>query len=278
MQENWSRGRRVTSLLSLISASTKGAGASLGGELRQSWFRGQADYNWDLAPTALRSDFLERAKTHFPGSKEPGWDAEFVMNRQFLQLGARLLPDPGDLPRVYLTSRHHGLPTRLLDWTRDLRVAAYFAVSDERFDDQDAAIWEVTPRWTVKAVLSRNNQRLQILTVRNAVSETHPFLAWQIPALFDEAWFDLVTWHQDSESTVVPVVPVLPLQRSISQSSCFTFHGIESRDIPGSKLWKHKIPAASKDRIRRELQELTIDGFSVFGDLDSLARGIRARM
>lgn len=59
-------------------------------------------------------------------------------------------------PRIMAMARHHGLPTRLLDWTTDPYVAVRFAVSDalrlreeaisqedETYSHQNLAIWEL---------------------------------------------------------------------------------------------------------------------------------------
>lgn len=63
------------------------------------------------------------------------------------------------------------------------------------------------------------------------------------------------------------------------QRSCFTFHAPHCSRLDPNKLdCLHSIiiPAGAKATIRSELAILGIDDFSIFGDLDRLARRLKS--
>jgi hypothetical protein len=49
--------------------------------------------------------------------------------------------------------QHYGAPTRLLDFTYSIYVAAYFAL--ERVSESDAAVWALDSQWAYRASLAR---------------------------------------------------------------------------------------------------------------------------
>jgi len=93
-------------------------------------YRGHGDESWHLEPG------IDRVK-HGPLTR---LDHERQMFLEFHRRAAAFLttPPPNDWEFLAL-ARHHGLPTRLLDWTESPLVALFFAVEDPC--DCDGAVW-----------------------------------------------------------------------------------------------------------------------------------------
>jgi hypothetical protein len=89
-------------------------------------FRGQSDVNWSLIPKAGRESY-KRAddKTFFMSWKRRA--------KQFIPLN---IDNDWDWLAI---AQHHGLVTRLLDWSINPLIAAYFAT--EEYYNEDAAVY-----------------------------------------------------------------------------------------------------------------------------------------
>lgn len=48
---------------------------------------------------------------------------------------------PDEMLEIAALAQHYGLPTRLLDWSYDINVAAYFATAGDRKEEGNFAIW-----------------------------------------------------------------------------------------------------------------------------------------
>lgn len=93
---------------------------SISGRLDGSWFfRGHADSAWALVPSAGRRDALDDR------AYDPAKEIDAFHNFRWQKSRHGVICE-NDLEALAL-GRHHGLPTRLLDWSANPLTAAFFA-------------------------------------------------------------------------------------------------------------------------------------------------------
>jgi hypothetical protein len=99
------------------------------GEIAPCFFRGQSDAAWKLKPKAGRPPF---------DSIE-----DDALYQEWIDGGRQYITDSPSTKLEWLAiAQHHGLATRLLDWSLNPFVAAFFAVWED--NDVDAAIYMLT--------------------------------------------------------------------------------------------------------------------------------------
>ena len=228
----------IADLLQLLSSDVPNGTKHL-------WFRGHADGRWLLVPSL--------------GRKTGRVKAEAYLIKKFRQ-NATLLMNPvptGEWDWLFIM-QHHGVPTRLLDWTESPLVALYFAVSEK--PKQDGALWCLLP------------------TALNSHSKIKPEYSSDIPSIDDPVItnYSPKTLVGEASSRLDPIAILAPRNtpRIQAQLGVFTImhRDATSVDSVGDKMhaWRYLIPKREKSKIMKELSLLGITQFALFPELPSI--------
>jgi hypothetical protein len=143
-------------------------------------FRGQANAAWSLRPSIMRSMTFPDLPMRNGKSVEQRWLEEFKRRAvPFLESA------PTNDWEWLLLAQHHGLPTRLLDWTTNPLVALYFAVAGNS-GSYDAVVF------------SYNHDREPV-----DVNKVHPFTMSRVE-VFEPRHIDKRVTTQGSVFTAMP--------------------------------------------------------------------------
>ena len=239
------------------------------------WFRGVDRRSHGLVPGVYR----DRASAYERD--------DLVTYRAFRALGAGFVERiSSDVWEWYFLAQHHGLPTRLLDWSDNALVALYFAI---------APTFKGCSRSQVGAFASDESRMSEMLA--------NPPVVWLLDAASlnsvsaskdevlapgtDETDVYLPTYQGDEDKSnelPIAVYPYRANQRIIAQQGTFTLHGhnrIGLHEInnmfkePQIKLAALEIDPRCLHELMDELYVCGIHQLSLFPDLDAAASHIK---
>lgn len=210
------------------------------------WYRGQTDARWSLVPSAHR--------------RHPVLEKEFANHFRLRAPSiASDCPNHKDLPGWLPLMQHYGLPTRLLDWTESLLVAAYFS-TEEVVDASAATLWMLAPG-------NLNTQSIGYI----------------VPFLTDERVLPLVSGafgdtNVKQEHSFLAVLAPRSDSRMAAQLGNYTIHSCREPLNQGANadqyLARVLIPNEAKLEIQRELNIAGVRRSQLFPDLGNLAAEI----
>jgi len=256
---------RVETLGELVDRTTPTEYDTASGRLRAaSVFRGSKRADW-----ALLTSLDRLGGTSPPHGKQ---HLEEHILRNFIRYSRpHLQQQPANEWELLVTAQHHGLPTRLLDWTYSPLVAAHFATlgGDPR---ADRVIWRLD--W---GKLHAHFGLPQIA-----------FLVQDLDGLLREKGVDSL-WKLFGESEGGPVELVCMLDppaidnRIVVQAAAFTISTDKTRSFDEilrsngilHALTRFVIPAERINHLRDQLDLVTVDERRLFPDLDGVAAEMR---
>lgn len=218
------------------------------------WWRGHAQSEaWPLRPEIFRAE-------KFQPLRERSMVGRFVIKARTRYPDC---PDRSRLPDWLFLMQHYGMPTRILDWTESILVAAYFVVNDENQLDDDGAIWGLAPSFLNKNQI--NDELLQGVGGNPAAG------------LFNEAF------HGGEQEPQGPTVAINASEvdiRMLVQRSTFTIHGsrVALEELPDQDkfLQKFVVPAVAKPQLKEIMKAFGYSEANLFPDLEHLAKEIRS--
>lgn len=198
--------------------------------------------------------------------------------RQFRRRVHHYLPSmslPAQSLELVALMQHHGAPTRLLDWTYSLYVAAHFALKHASSRPRaDLAIWTIRPDWC------RDASKAACGGMTNP-----PFALWEsIEGPEDDRMAGINLLSGELPPSIWPVSPFKLNERLTIQQGVFLAPG----DVTQSFLWnlavlpssteaeltRYTIPRSHSPEIARTLYRMNVTETTLFPGLDGFARSL----
>ena len=169
---------------------------------------------------------------------------------------------------LLVTAQHHGVPTRLLDWTYSPLVAAHFATL-EPGEGGDRVIWRLD--WQrVHRAFGFPPLAFAIQDLEKDVGGDAPFTPWRLFEGDVDRAFACMIEPPSIDARIVAQAAAFTL----CTSSCQTFEAFLAEHGLEDALERFVIPGECAQRLRDQLETAAVDERRLFPDLDGVAAAI----
>lgn len=168
---------------------------------------------------------------------------------------------------LLMLAQHHGVPTRLLDWSYSPLVAAFFATRPG--DGGDRAVWRLD--WqSVHHAFRLPPLALLIQDLESALGSSG-FTPWKLFGARDATPFACMVEPPSFDARIATQAGTFTL----SSTTCASFDAFLAEHGLEQALTRYVIPAAQVARMRDQLDLVGVDERRLFPDLDGVAAALQ---
>jgi len=224
------------------------------------WFRGVPDNELELQPSAYW--------------KKADENSTFVSFKQIVP--TMVDTKTFDSWDFYCLARHHGIPTRLLDWSEGLLKAIFFAF--DKWDGKTTpCIWVLRPHLLNKNVIKDGS----IFSPNSHDDEVAGALKlWLPPIINGSKTVAGVEWKNDHP---IAIYPSRSNSRIGDQLGTFTVHGVNEEPLekyisklpdPDDILIRINLIGFDVEGVKRQLWYMGLRQSTIYSDPDHLAKDV----
>lgn len=225
-------------------------------------FRGMSNNEYQLLPGVFRKNASEKAIY-------TTYTTEIVLLKFFIQEASAYLTIPSDdYVRWAEYAQHFGVPTRFLDWSSNPLVALYVCCKNNL--DTPGTVWVLNRKDYERITVSKQNlshpDKDRITCVKELLEGKSSL---DYPIVYTPSYVDsrmsaqgsyFMVWGKNEE----------PLDKLIPESIADSISELNENTC----LWQFSVPANSKKKILRSLDDIGINEKTLFPGLEGIGRYI----